>query len=58
MILIWRTRNAAVLVKDDEIRDIVSTTSIRQLLDNVATPVDPMGVGENEPHFLCRGQKG
>jgi hypothetical protein len=46
-----------VLVKDDEISDIISTTSIRQLLYNVVPSVNSMRVGKNEPHFLFKGQR-
>jgi hypothetical protein len=57
VILGWRTRNTTVLVKDYEISDIVSTTSVRQLFYNIVSPVDSMRVGKNEPHFLCKTSK-
>jgi len=57
VILFWRTRNTTVLVKDYEISDVVSTTSVRQLFYNIVSPVDSMRVGKNEPHFLLQNIK-
>jgi hypothetical protein len=52
MTLVERTRNTAVFVKNNEISNVISTTSIRQLFYNVVSSVDSMRVGKNEPHFL------
>lgn len=52
--LVLRTRNTTVFMENNEISNVVGTTSIRQLFYNVVSSVDSMRVGENEPHFLCK----
>lgn len=53
MTLVGRTRNTTVFMENNEISNVISTTSIRQLFYNVVSSVNSMRVGKNEPHFLC-----
>ena len=45
-------RFTPVLVEDDEVCDLVGTAGVADVLDDIVSPVDLLGVGEHEPHLL------
>jgi len=45
-------RRTTVLVKNDEVGDIVCTTSSSKFFDDIGTAVDTCGVWEDKTHFL------
>ena len=48
-----RTRFATVFVHQDQVRDVVGSARIGNVLDHVVAAVDLLRVGEDQPHFLC-----
>ena len=41
-----------MFVEYNEVRDIVGTASLRQVLDHIISPINPVRIGEYQAHLL------
>jgi hypothetical protein len=49
-----RTGLTAMFVQNDEIRNVVGSTRVDDILDYVITAIDALGIRENQSHFLIK----